>query len=68
MPSTAAHRLTKKNISYLEHLCAQPRPINTTGPELTALLIQASLITTSYMFYFIRVLFGDLTVHKTQKV
>ena len=40
MPSTAARRLTKKNISYLEYLCTQPPPINTTAPELTALLIR----------------------------
>ena len=39
MPATAAPRLTKKNISYLEHLCTQPPPINTTAPELAALLI-----------------------------
>ena len=42
MPSAAAHRLTvltKKKISYLEHLFTQPPPINTTAPELTVLLI-----------------------------
>ena len=39
MPSTAAFRLTKKTISYLEHLCTQPPPIHTTAPELTALPI-----------------------------
>ena len=39
MPSTAAHHLTKKNISYLEHLRTQPAPINTTAPELIAHLI-----------------------------
>ena len=44
IPSTAAHGLTKKNISYLEHLCTQPPPINTTAPELTALLVHLWLL------------------------
>ena len=37
MLSTASHCLTKKNISYLEHLCTHPTPLSTTAPELTAL-------------------------------
>ena len=36
--------LTKKNISYLEHLCTQPPPINTTAPELIALPIHLWLL------------------------
>ena len=44
MPSSVAHRLTKKNISYLEHLCTQPPLINTTAPELTAILIHLWLL------------------------
>ena len=44
MPSTAAHFLTKKNMSYLKHLCTQPPPINTTAPELTALPIHLWLL------------------------
>ena len=42
--STAARRLTKENISYLEHLCTQPPPIITTAPEFTALPIHLWLL------------------------
>ena len=51
MPSTAALRLTKKTISYLEHLCTQPPPpINTTSPELTALLMHLLLLLVALTF------------------
>ena len=50
IPSTAAHRLTKKTISYLKHLCTHPPPINTTSPELTALLMHLSLLLVALTF------------------
>ena len=45
-------RINMKNISYLEHLCTQPPPINTSAPQLTALPIHLQwllLVTKRYV-------------------